>query len=106
MVDSGNLLRDPFGGAPVIIAKKRALIKACKTVEKAVNSDNYEIKKRIKIIPASSVGGDKLLMGFVCDDLMIDGIKIKGGIIAIDDAGDSFGGYDALVPLSLIGDNV
>jgi sigma-E processing peptidase SpoIIGA len=103
LVDSGNMLRDPMENIPVVVVKKRVLIGIYNLIEGAIGSDDFEIKKRIRIIPTSSLGGDRVLMGIRLENVKIDNHSVKECIIAFDDSGSSFCGYDALVPSAILG---
>ena len=101
LVDSGNMLRDPMANVPVIVAKKSALPKISKLMEGKF--EDFEVKKRIRIIPTNSLGGEKILMGIRLDNVKIDSYNVEECIIALDESGGSFGGYDALVPSAILG---
>jgi hypothetical protein len=51
----------------------------------------------------SSLGGDRVLMGIRLENVKIDNHSVKECIIAFDDSGSSFCGYDALVPSAILG---
>ncbi len=108
LVDSGNLLRDPMDGCPVGLIKasfaKRIFPNG---IPDAHNTDSIsdEIRKKLRIIPINSSGGGKILCAIKPDSVMVikanrtEKINIT---IAFDNEGGSFGGYDALVPLSAL----
>ena len=103
LVDSGNKLRDPISNAPVIIVKKDSVGGIARAIEDALRDENYDIKRRLRVINSESLGGSRILMGIRLDKIEINNVEIKNGIIAIDESGGTFGGYDALVPATILG---
>jgi len=106
MPDSGNLLRDPFSGKPVII------ITANSVKNVFPNDINEAIQRKIptivdyspmglRLIPTHSLNGNGILLGFRPELVEIDGIA-SDAVIAVDPVNDSFDGCDGLVPTSLI----
>jgi stage II sporulation protein GA (sporulation sigma-E factor processing peptidase) len=75
MVDTGNLLCDPVSGRSVIVAEldalapllPPALVRACESGDFSAYLSSHERAKRIRLIPAGSVGGDALLLAIVPD---------------------------------------
>ncbi len=108
LVDSGNLLREPLSGCPVIIVSYEVFegeIPEEIRCFKGLNSESAgEIKLKIRLIPQKTVGGSGLLFGFVPDEVKIDGVR-KNAVVALDGKGGkgSYGGYDGIVPMSLCG---
>lgn len=111
LVDSGNLVRDPMSMAPVMLMK-REYAESCfpKTV-RCLMGDGIiyeEVKKRLRLIPISSGGTTRILKAICPERASVlvgereEEIRIT---VAIDDEGESYGGYAALVPLSAL-DNV
>ena len=109
--DSGNLLREPIGGLPVIItgsAKMKTIVpESLHNVFFSSKSAPYEPSlsdaRRVRIIPIMSVGsvGARILFGYVPDRILIDGVEVSA-CIALDSTSESFGGCDALLPNALI----
>lgn len=102
LVDSGNLLTDPFSGAPVIIAK-RGKVNLLKAYGEILRSEDNEIKKRLRLIPAKGIGSEKILVGIRSDYVSLKNSKNRYNdiVIAIDEEEGSFGGYAALIPSSI-----
>ncbi len=102
LVDSGNLLVDPLSGKPVILIKKN-MVKLFSDCSDIINSNDDEIKKRIRLIPAKGIGSSKIYTGIRCDFIMLEDEKIKyeNAVIALDDEEGSYGGYAALMPSSV-----
>lgn len=94
LVDSGSLVREPISSLPVVIVSYKALPE--------INSGiKFEEKQlRIRMIPIKSVGGEKLLTGYVPDKISIDGKEVSA-VIAIDKENESFGGHGGIVPSCL-----
>ena len=111
LVDSGNLLTEPVSGMPVIVTGyatlKQLLPRELHTVFENRDVDilyqlDFKLIRRVKVIPMTAVGHSGILMGFVPDSLVADGVNITACIAAdVNDTGD-FGGYDAVIPSALI----
>ena len=103
-VDSGNLIIDPISGMPVILIKRGAFDLSDK--EKPLSETNdRELQKRIRIIPTSSIGGERLLYGIRVDEVEFSGkhrCKYSGVVIALDEHAGDYHGYSALIPSSYI----
>ena len=96
LIDSGSLLTDPIDGSPVLIVKSSV------SNDFSLNFYNNDLKSKIRVIPTKSIGGSRLLLGFIPDAVFLNGKKIDEKIIvAIDNEEGSFGGYMALVPSSV-----
>ena len=101
--DSGSLLREPVSGAPVIITSLDK-IKDCvdETLFEALSDpDMSKTADGLRIIPAKSIGGGKLLSGFLPTRISIKGCD-KRAVVAVT-AGADFGGFDGIVPAALCG---
>lgn len=111
--DSGNLLREPMGGLPVIITGKE---KMKSIVPKSLHGvffssvgylgeTSLSDAKRVRIIPIMPVGSEsaRILFGYVPDKILLDGAEVSA-CIALDTANSSFGGCEALLPRSLMKD--
>ncbi len=103
LVDSGLMACDPLDSKPVIIVKKNSLA-STRNLGNISNCSNIEIKKRIRVIPIKTLNEEKILFGIRSDYVKIKGNseKYENIVIALDEEGGSFGGYTALVPLSLL----
>lgn len=80
--DTGNLLTDPITGESVVIAEKKYLEKLfSEGLPDIENIKNSKIKMRL--IPYSSLGNSNgVMLGFIPDEVAIDGKIITGVIIA------------------------
>lgn len=90
IVDTGNSLRDPFNGEPVIVAEAAAVGEMIpKEISKYIRENDYEIiskelskasncgewLKRMRLIPYKAIGTENgMLTGFKADV-----VRIKGG---------------------------
>ena len=108
LVDSGNFLRDPMDLTPVMLIKaefcKKILPFELPTVDNIVSLTDYA-KERVRIIPASSLSDVKILCGLKPDDVFVFQKKRYEKInliIAFDEKGGSFAGFDALIPQSAL----
>ena len=102
LIDSGNLLRDPFSSSPVVVAKYSALqsFLGIKKLEQICSDERY--KARIRMIPSKTVGTESLLYGLRSDSITVGNKEIANAIIALDSQDGSFGGFGALVPSTLL----
>lgn len=107
--DSGNLLTEPLTGRPVVIltgeAMKRLLPEELSRWfisgdPLAMPEIPAEYIRSVKLIPAESVGGRKLLAGLLPDSLTVAGVE-KNALIAVCPEISGFMGCDALIPAVL-----
>lgn len=110
LIDSANLATDPMDMSPVMLIKEadaRKLIPNEIIELKDPDLLDYEARKRIRLIPISSVGGTKVLVAVRPDRVTLQNKDKKEeikAVLAIDREGGSFGGYSLLVPASAICD--
>ncbi len=114
--DSGNFLREPASGKPVIItgytnlypllpSELRFVFKRKNTA--ALSDIDLKYMKYIRIIPISTVGHSGILLGFIPDRITVDGVN-RDACIAIDDNlnnvgnNEMYNGYAAVVPAVLV----
>lgn len=92
-VDSGNLLTEPFSGLPVILC-----------AESNFAAFEAQTARRLRLIPASGVGGHEILRGFLPDSVIIRQHKRgekKRAVVAF--SGASFPAEcNGIVPLALL----
>ena len=109
LVDSGNLLCDPISGTPVIFISEEEAKIIPNELREAANGKteglDFDVIRKIRFIPASTVAGRKMIVAVVPDSVYIkcsDGeYAEKKAYICIDSEKNDFGGYGAIVPLSL-----
>lgn len=109
--DSGNLLREPIGGLPVIITGREKMHSIVPRALHGVffSSDGYlgetslANARRVRIIPIMPVGtgGARILFGYVPDKIILGGSEVAA-CVALDNGNSDFGGCEALLPKSLI----
>lgn len=110
LVDSGNLLKDPVNGSPVMIIKPEC---ASKLFPHGLpDLYNYEliegIKKSIRIIPVKRGEKSVLLVGARPERAWIEKnnkIIDLNITVAIDNEGGSFGGFLGLIPAIVTNDD-
>ncbi len=101
LVDSGNLLCDPYTGEAVVIVKAKGLSDIIPE-EITILKYNGDMKRRIRLIPAKGAFGTQMLTGIRTDRITVGKTDHTGAIIALDTSGGSFSGHEALLPISLI----
>ena len=104
-MDSGSYLVDPMNGKPVKLVKRDA-IKLVRKYCDVLNSDDYSLKSRVRLIPAKGIGGEKIYVGLRCDYIKINNGKTiyKDIVVALDDEGGSLCGYPAIIPAAMAQD--
>lgn len=109
-VDSGNLAKDPFDKTPVMLINDNTASEifgenAC--LSKMLMRSDYKTKSKIRVIPVSIGKVNKILYGIKPDAVyaLVGNRREKLSVIlAIDEDGDNYGGYPALIPLSALED--
>ena len=112
-VDSGNHLLDPLSGRPCIVLNAKALGDIIPhdifAFSKGDALDPAKLSKknlrRIRLVPSRSLGGERLLVGYIPDRVTIG----RGGearnvdaLVVLDMEENDFSGCNALLPASLI----
>ncbi len=107
LVDSGNLLREPISGKPVIITSFNSMRKLIpvELIPLFKNKDtlcleNTAYSSIVRIIPISTVSGGGLFFALFPDQVTVDG-KDADVYIAITADSDNFGGFSAIVPFEI-----
>ena len=109
LVDSGNLLTEPFSGTPVIFVKASAAaflpddLLAAMTAGAA--SLDYRTVGRLRLIPSRTVAGDGMIVAAVPEDCRLGTggeWESKKALVAVDFTDGDFGGFPALVPAVLL----
>ncbi len=112
LVDSGNLVRDPMNMCPVLFVKKAAAKRLLPmNVVELSNIDGLggHFRKRIRLIPVTRNGKTHVMTGVRTDKVSIIGPDGEDEVmvtLAIDKEEGSFGGYDALLPSSVMQDGI
>ena len=106
LVDSGNVLCDPFSGDPVIIISSVPASKIFSHGDilyftEGTGETPDRLSQRLRLIPAKTVGGEILLRSFRPDQLKVDGVSRRALVAVIASPHDSFGSFDGVVPSCL-----
>lgn len=114
LLDSGNLLKDPFSGRPVILVREAAVTGLIPVSASAVLNGKEEetiplwLKRKMRVLIAESLGGAQSLLGYRPDGIFLYAADSRRGKTAVDailaldtDAGRDYGGCAAVVPAQL-----
>ena len=100
MVDTGNVLTDPFSDSVVFVVDRDGY----KKIEKALNKDDVLLRKRL--IPAKTIGEELLLDAVRCDEARIvldkESFSYDKPIVAASSKGIE-GDYNAIIPYLAVG---
>jgi len=99
LTDSGNLMTDPLSGRPVLLVSSAVLDQLYSSVRDIAEAAK---KYRVRIIPSTSAGGEKILYGVLPDSVIINGTEKDTVLVVEDVSAEHYGGFGALCPLSLI----
>lgn len=95
-LDTGNTLREPFSGLPVIVADKSAF--NSEISNKDYNNLDITTMEKVRLIPFSSLGGNGMLPAYKAESVIIDGKPYAGECyVALCDKGIIKGGINALL---------
>lgn len=109
LCDSGNLLCDPFSGRAVIVMERKAFLRVVPEAIREVAAEEEigvldrlppALARRVRLLPASSVGGKALLLGYLPQSVTVDGVA-REAVLGMGNEG--FDGREALVPAVLVG---
>ncbi len=101
LCDTGNRLREPIGGRPVIILSREALRPILPAELCGMGDTDADIIRRwkLRLIPSASIGGKCLLVGFLPDRITVNGQPVEAAAAI----GDHIGGdIDGILPPELI----
>lgn len=109
LVDSGNLLRDPFDSSAVLLVKQSEMNVVYPTLGEKADTELIasaaDIGIRLHPIPIKAGSGSRLLWGFKPDGVEIITNKGRERIaltVALDKEGGDYGGCKALLPASVL----
>jgi len=108
LIDSGNLLRDPVSGYPVVLLSVWAARGFLgELADTAYRGETAYVPGGVRIVPMHGVNGTRLLYGFLCRDLQIRrGRRTvrRCAVICVDHgaAESGYAGCPALLPASLL----
>ena len=99
LIDTGNMLKDPFTGKKVLIAELNVLKPLFDFDTKAVFEDFENLPEGFRLIPYSSIGNEcGLIAAFVPDSIQIEKTEENNIITAVFSGSLSVGGdYNALI---------
>lgn len=118
LLDSGNLLREPISGRPVILANVESVAPVLPyEVLSLMRRGAYDklgilsaaSLRRTRLIPAKGIGEEKILIGFIPEKITVKrsgraGARCVDAVIAVDTrAMCDFGGFEAVISPSLVG---
>ncbi len=103
--DSGNLLCDPLGGKPCIIADKKALVgvvpkEVLEATPMSISALDITAARRVRLIPAKTATGTGMLIAIRPDSISLDGREVEA-LLVLSELGEN-DGCTALVPCELI----
>ncbi len=114
MTDTGNLLREPIGGKPCLLADaealrsilpKEILLAAKQGSAFSVERVGTEDAKNIRLVPAKTASGEGILLALRMDRILVDGgsgAREVDAVVALTELGRSAGGYRVLLPAELL----
>jgi stage II sporulation protein GA (sporulation sigma-E factor processing peptidase) len=107
LVDSGNLVKDPLNMNPVLFVKRHVAEKLFpREIVELTELDNLDValQKRIRLIPVTRGGETHVMTGFLPDSVKCTerGEESLSITLAIDREDGTYGGYDALLPASVL----
>ena len=103
LIDTGNLLREPVGGLPVVILSGDAaarLLPGGVLPEALLTGGELlprNLRRRLRILPISGFQSRRLLPGILPDRVTVDG-KVRSLCLGIDEKGRRYGGLEAIIP--------
>jgi len=111
LVDSGNLVKEPVSGRPVVFLRKGVFFRTaprdvsllCSDVS-AIETLSSDIRRRTRVLCVDRVGGGSASLCFFPDEVTLIKGKNKKSVkvaLCIEDVLD-YNGYDAIVPLSAV----
>lgn len=108
LVDSGNLLADPLSGRPCIVlhpdVAQELLPRDVLTFWRSGGVDptvlGPKTARRIRLIPAETVGGHDLLVGYLPDrvEVLGDSRRVVDALLVLGRGGEQYAGNTALIP--------
>lgn len=105
-VDTGNLLKDPIDMTPVMLLKERAAKELFPLgIPKNIDDESCLRSFNVRLIPIKNGNQTEIRLGFRPSKavMLCEGKSYDVNVcFIIDNERGSFGGYDALVPASLV----
>ncbi len=108
LCDSGNMLKEPICGRPVVIVggetvKDKLPNELCAVFNTPLKAYELpmELARKIRLIPAAGVMGSGIMLGLLPDRMTCGGRELDA-VVAIDNSNNKFGGCDGIIPTSLL----
>ena len=109
LVDSGCTLCDPISGRPCIVISPVAssdiiptdVLRLADDKTGDVSGLSEQSRRRIRLIPADSLGGNRLLIGYRADRITVAtemGVHAVDAFLVVGNHGDEYCGHAALIP--------
>lgn len=105
LIDSGNLLHDPLSGTPVVLilaGEARTFAgEQTDTLYRGIVSGSGGVRA----VPVRSVGGTRMLYGFLCPEVAVTfrgRTGVRRAVICVDHDTENYGGCGVLLPDSLL----
>ncbi len=105
IVDSGNLLKEPISGEPVMVLSKNNTPESedfSRYFSETETFENIELAKRFRMIPATSVFGEGVLPAIVPHEVLVDGTKVKALIALSRNSSRAKEDTEIIVPACLV----
>ena len=114
LVDSGNTLRDPLSGRAAIVVNAKAvegvlpqdILSLARSSSLDVGKLSGESRRRIRIVPAESLSGSQLLLGYMPDKIELlaekESYPIDALLVIANKTREGFCGFSAIVPSVLL----
>ncbi len=107
-IDTGNFLKDPISGLPVVILEYKYLLKYFKTLPPPGSYAFLSLfSQNARVVPVRSVSGEgAMLSGFVPDAFSVDGQDYRVVIVLSERPLESMGQFSGLIGPDFIGGTV
>lgn len=101
LVDSGNLVVDPVSGTPVVFLTAAAAPDFPVLDIHHLDACPPSLTRAVRVVPTQTIHGERLLTGFLAEEVTVDGIARRAVIVVENSSG--YGDCGALCPASLCG---
>lgn len=101
LVDSGSLVTDPVSGTPVVFLTASAAPGFPILDMHRLDGCPPSLARAIRVIPIVTVHGESMAVGFLADEVTVDGVARRAVVVVEHSAG--YGDCGALCPASLCG---
>ena len=111
LYDSGNLLREPMSGIPVIVTRYEILEPILTAELRHIFKHNDTLRlsglrhahiKHVRLIPVSSIGYSGIMLGFIPEKTIINDSEREVCIAVETKKTSDYGGYDAIAPAEVL----